>query len=468
VWRLLAGGHAVTLFNRGTLADSFGQRVQRVHGDRTTDAFDRALAGRRFDAAVDFAGFAAADVERAVRVLQGRVGHYVFISTGQVYLVREPRPAPARETDYEGTVMREPPPGHPDHGDWAYGVGKRACEDALAQAFAGDGFPATRLRVPVINGERDHTRRLEGYLWRLLDGGPVLLPDGGTHRLRHVYGRDVSRTIAGLLGQPRTFGQAYNLCQDEMPTLAELVEMLAGLLGAAPRLCPVARAAVEAAGLDPVRVSPFSGGGCRCSTPPGPGGSWASSPRPCPCTSAPSRPASWPIRRPPRPTPTPTAAGSSPWPEDDSLAIDAILPISCQLKGGRLVPSRIRERRAPPRAQAEAPRRNVVLTRAALRAADLLGLPRKDLAVVLGVSPSTLSRLDERPLDPARKEGELAVLFVRLFRSLDALLGGQTEKARQWLHAPNRHLGGIPAERIRTVTGLVDAIEYLDAMRGKV
>jgi antitoxin Xre/MbcA/ParS-like protein len=95
-------------------------------------------------------------------------------------------------------------------------------------------------------------------------------------------------------------------------------------------------------------------------------------------------------------------------------------------------------------------------------------LSHQDLAVVLGVSPSTVSRLDERPLDPARKEGELAVLFVRLFRSLDALLGGRTDRARQWLQAPNHHLGGVPAERIRTVTGLVDAIEYLDAMRGKV
>lgn len=132
------------------------------------------------------------------------------------------------------------------------------------------------------------------------------------------------------------------------------------------------------------------------------------------------------------------------------------------------MPVRTRERRVPARAATEAPRRNVVLTRAALRAAELLGLARKDLAVVLGVSPSTLSRLDERPLDPARKEGELAVLFVRLFRSLDALLGGSTDKARQWMHAPNRHLGGVPAERIRTVTGLVDAIEYLDALRGKV
>jgi hypothetical protein len=138
------------------------------------------------------------------------------------------------------------------------------------------------------------------------------------------------------------------------------------------------------------------------------------------------------------------------------------------MKGRSSLSVRERDRRAPSRSAAPAPRRHVVLTRAALRAADLLGVARKDLAVVLGISASTVSRLDDRPLDPARKEGELAVLFVRLFRSLDALLGGNADKARQWMHATNRHLGGVPAERIRTVTGLVDAIEYLDAMRGKV
>ena len=208
---------------------------------------------------MDFAGFVASDVERAVRVLRGRVGHYVFISTGQVYLVREPRPSPARETDYDGALMPEPPSGHPDHGDWAYGVGKRACEDVLSAAIARDGFPSTRLRVPIINGERDHTRRLEGYLWRLLDGGPLLVPDGGAHRLRHVYARDVARTIAGLLGEGRAIGQAYNLCQEETPTLVEVLELLARLVGAPSRLCAVPRAALEAAGLNPVRVSPFSG-----------------------------------------------------------------------------------------------------------------------------------------------------------------------------------------------------------------
>lgn len=258
-WRLLAGGHEVTLLNRGNLPDPFGARVERLRGDRSTDDFDRALAGRSFAAAVDFAGFVAADLERAVRVLEGRVGHYVFISTGQVYLVREPRPLPARETDYEGPLMPEPPPGHPDHGDWAYGVGKRACEDVLADAFARAAFPSTRLRIPMVNGERDHLRRLEGYLWRILGGGPVLVPDGGTHRVRHVYARDVAATIASILGRPQTLGQAYNLCQDETPTLVEVLETLAELVGALPRLRPIPRAAIEAAGLDPVRVSPFSG-----------------------------------------------------------------------------------------------------------------------------------------------------------------------------------------------------------------
>jgi transcriptional regulator with XRE-family HTH domain len=127
--------------------------------------------------------------------------------------------------------------------------------------------------------------------------------------------------------------------------------------------------------------------------------------------------------------------------------------------------------RSPPLEQpggATAPRADVVLTRALLRAAERLGLSQRDLAAVLGVSPATLSRLPRRPLDPQSKEGELAVLFVRLYRSLDALLGGNAAKARAWLFAPNHHLGGVPAEMIRTIVGLTHVIEYLDAMRGKV
>ncbi len=111
-----------------------------------------------------------------------------------------------------------------------------------------------------------------------------------------------------------------------------------------------------------------------------------------------------------------------------------------------------------------------VLAKATLRAALALGLSRAALAHILGVSEATLSRVgsEQRPLEPASKEGELAVLLLRLFRSLDSLVGGDQDKARAWLDAPNRHLGGVPRERIQSVQGLVDAIEYLDAMRGKI
>jgi nucleoside-diphosphate-sugar epimerase len=258
VWRLIAAGHRVTLFNRGWNADPFGDRVERLRGDRTTEDLARLLVGRDFDAAVDFAAYTGEDAAGAVRLFDGRVGHYVFISTGQVYLVREGCPRPSGEADYDGAVM--PEPIDPDHrASWEYGVGKRAAEDTLVQAWEARRFPSTRLRIPMVNGERDHYRRVECYLRRILDGGPVLLPDGGTGVCRHVYGGEVARAIAGLLGKAATQGEAYNLCQGEEPTLAELVTLLAGLLGAPARLEPVSPERITAAGLDVREVSPFSG-----------------------------------------------------------------------------------------------------------------------------------------------------------------------------------------------------------------
>lgn len=110
-----------------------------------------------------------------------------------------------------------------------------------------------------------------------------------------------------------------------------------------------------------------------------------------------------------------------------------------------------------------------VLTKAVLRAAESIGLSQKTLARILGISEASVSRLGRtKHLDPDSKEGELALLFLRLFRSLDTLVGGDAQKARAWLSAENTHVGGVPAERIVTVAGLVDVVGYLDALRGKL
>ena len=120
-------------------------------------------------------------------------------------------------------------------------------------------------------------------------------------------------------------------------------------------------------------------------------------------------------------------------------------------------------------ARAITPEPAAVLTKAVLAAARMLGLRNRDLAVVLGASDASVSRLSGgRLIDPESKEGELALLLLRLFRSLDALMGGDEAKARSWLRAENTHLAGIPAQRIRSVEGLVEVVQYLDSMRGRL
>jgi hypothetical protein len=98
----------------------------------------------------------------------------------------------------------------------------------------------------------------------------------------------------------------------------------------------------------------------------------------------------------------------------------------------------------------------------------LLGISQRHLAGILGVSEATVSRLgDGRSIAPESKEGELALLFLRVYRSLDTLMGGDDVNSRKWMQARNVHLDGIPSEILLSITGLIRVAEYLDAMRGK-
>ncbi|MDG4907770.1 MULTISPECIES: MbcA/ParS/Xre antitoxin family protein [unclassified Mesorhizobium] len=113
---------------------------------------------------------------------------------------------------------------------------------------------------------------------------------------------------------------------------------------------------------------------------------------------------------------------------------------------------------------------NAVITKATLRAADLLEITARTLALVIGVSEATVSRMRKQEflLERGTKPFELAVLFVRLFRSLDAIVGGDETVARAWLKKPNTALDGTPLEKILTIAGLVDVIAYLDSRRALV
>ena len=117
-----------------------------------------------------------------------------------------------------------------------------------------------------------------------------------------------------------------------------------------------------------------------------------------------------------------------------------------------------------------APDEASVVTKAALRAADRLGIRNTVFARIVGVSEPTVSRMrrGDYLLAKEHKAFELAVLFIRLYRSLDAIVDGDDAVAQSWMQNENIALNGRPLTLIQSVAGLINVIQYLDARRAPV
>lgn len=111
--------------------------------------------------------------------------------------------------------------------------------------------------------------------------------------------------------------------------------------------------------------------------------------------------------------------------------------------------------------------RATVLTKAVLRAATLLKVTNKELSEIIGVSPSFVSNLKSGSavLAMESKPAELAAHFIRAYRSLDAIVGGDEATAVAWLRNDNSALGASPLHYMKSVYGLVDTVSYLDQRR---
>jgi len=260
VHALLRRGGEVTVFNRGQTRDDLPEEVERLRGDRTDpEQLRRTLHGREFDLVVDTTLYTGAEAEATVEQFAGRAGRYIFLSTGQVYLVRTGVKRPFKEEDYAGPVMAQPLKSNTsDYENWLYGFDKRAAEDVFARAWAECKFPFTSLRLPMVNSERDHYDRMYGYFLRIQDGGPVLIPEDDGAPVRHVYGGDVVQAIVRVAENDLSKGCAYNIGQDETLSLAEFLELLARLMHCSLKIVRVPREELNRQGFLP-HCSPFSG-----------------------------------------------------------------------------------------------------------------------------------------------------------------------------------------------------------------
>jgi len=212
-----------------------------------------------FDVVVDNVAFEADEVANLLAVLEGRVGHYLLTSSTAVYANRFTR-RPIREDDADLSVRAAvdgPNPFHPRLGH-AYANGKRAAEQVLRES----GVAWTILRSPVIVGANDRTNRVWWFAQRLLDGGPIVIPDWGPGRIFQVaWADDVARAFVAAARAPAAVGRTYNVAQAEIYTAETWIAACAAALGVEPRYVHVPEASLPACGLDgytlPIAGRPF-------------------------------------------------------------------------------------------------------------------------------------------------------------------------------------------------------------------
>jgi nucleoside-diphosphate-sugar epimerase len=254
---MIAAGHSVTVLSRGRRDADEGTVVLAAdRGDSRSLA--AALENRRFDVTIDFLLYDAADLERLLLVPYAALGRYFMISSGQVYLVTLGAEPPYVEEDAERPVSPEPAADTLDHDEWAYGLGKRRAEKALLALRGTHGVRGVALRLPIVQGEGDGSLRLWAYLERMLDGAPLVLPDGGARLTRFLHAGDLAGTLARLAGSSTPRQATYNLAQPDVVTLREFLERVARAAGLEPRFVDASWDECRAAGLDEA-FSPYAG-----------------------------------------------------------------------------------------------------------------------------------------------------------------------------------------------------------------
>jgi 2'-hydroxyisoflavone reductase len=180
VRRAIAGGHQVTLFNRGRSNADLFPNVETLTGDR--DGQLDALKGRSWDVVIDNSGYVPRHVRDSAKLLAPNVGRYIFISTGSVY------PVGADRYDEDSALLKAPDPASEDVNKY-YGELKVLCEQAVQEAY---GDKATILRLHIVAGPGDPTHRFTYWPVRIDKGGEVIAPGAPDAPVQHIDVRDLA------------------------------------------------------------------------------------------------------------------------------------------------------------------------------------------------------------------------------------------------------------------------------------
>lgn len=205
--------HEITVWNRGTYSmEAFG--VRQIQADRHDSA---AACEEDYDAVVDFCAYAPSDVQTTIDHIKGKIGQYILISTVDVY-ERDPSLVRTEESPLEKRLLAG------EAG--AYIAGKTALEEEVRLACAARDIPYTVLRPAILYGPYNYAPRESAYIQMLLSNHALPRFTDADGRFQFVYVKDAAHAILRCLGNEKAFGQAYNLCQDQVVTYDLFFEIL--------------------------------------------------------------------------------------------------------------------------------------------------------------------------------------------------------------------------------------------------
>ena len=232
--QLAASGHDLWLLNRGNRKSEVPVNVKQVIADiDDTAEVQRQIGDEQFDAVCEFIGFVPAQVERDIRLFNGRTRQYVYISSASAYN----KPA-ANHVITEGTTLANP--------YWEYSRNKIACEELLMKEWRENGFPITIVRPSHTYCERGVPVSVHGLkgswqvLKRMMEGKQVLVNGDGSSLWTLTWNEDFARGFIGLLGNPKAIGEAFQIMSDEQLSWDQIYQCVANALNVTPRLYHVA------------------------------------------------------------------------------------------------------------------------------------------------------------------------------------------------------------------------------------
>lgn len=225
VERLVTEGHQVAVLNRGITPTALPAGVEHLVADRTdTEAMSRVLAGREWDAIFDVSGFVmvagGGDIAGLLDLVDGSVGHYVYVSSIMAYDQSQLGVFPWHE---ELDIDRS--------GPRSYGGFKAMAESAMLTRHGATGFPVTVVRPAAIYGPCNNIYDMETPMFlRLIQRRPILLPHGGLVTGSYGHVDDLCRMMVDMIGVDAAKGEVFNATAEAVTT-SHYVATLAAIVG---------------------------------------------------------------------------------------------------------------------------------------------------------------------------------------------------------------------------------------------